>query len=234
MSIFVDKLYDYIQAKRAAGYAYLGYSVYNVTKDDLKFIEDAADYFGFRPEWLANLINFESAGTFNPAIQNSIGATGLIQFMPATASQTLGTTTTALKQMTFAQQMVYVNKYIYNWYKQLGWVTADGKPMKNKASQIDLYMMIFYPAAVGKSAAYQFPASVVAANAGTKTPQEYFDKAIAVAPFKTLLDLGEKAVGIVKKKPALIVLFVIITAGLVISVIYRKQIVNYFSELPRL
>jgi hypothetical protein len=201
MSIFVDKLYDYIQAKRATGYAYLGYPVYNVTKGDVQLIQDSADYFGFRPEWLANLINFESAGTFNPAITNSIGATGLIQFMGTTAPS-IGTTTAALRTMTFAQQMVYVNKYIYMWYKTKKWVDVQGVPIKNKLTQPDLFMMIFYPAAIGNPD-YVFPASVTAANAGIKTPNDYYNKAILSAPFKALLNLMEttaQIVEVVKKK----------------------------------
>ncbi len=224
MSIFVDKLFEYIQQRRATGYKYGGYPVYNVTKDDVKLIEDSADYFGFRPEWLANLINFESGGTYNPAITNSIGATGLIQFMPATAP-TLGTTTDALKNMTFAEQMVYVNKYIYSWYKTKHWLNADGSPIKGKMTQQDLFMTIFYPAAIGNPN-YIFPDSVVAANAGIKTPTDYYNKATLYAPFKYLLDLGTKITDTVKKNPLLIIGFVLLSAALVVTIVYRKQIIS--------
>jgi hypothetical protein len=235
MSVFVDKLYDYIQAKRAAGYSYLGYSVYNVTKDDVKMVEECADYFGFRPEWLANLINFESAGTWNPAITNSIGATGLIQFMPTTATS-IGTTTAALRQMTFAQQMVYVNKYIYMWYKSFKWLDGAGgvvgNPVKNKMKQTDLYMMIFYPAAVGNPD-YKFPAAVQTANNGTKTPMDYYNAAIAYAPFKKLLDLNEivqESVETVKKNLIPILLITLLAGGIATSIIFRNQIINYFNK----
>ena len=50
---------------------------------------------------------FETGRTFNPAIRNSIGATGLIQFIPSTA-RGLGTTTDALASMTRVQQMDFV------------------------------------------------------------------------------------------------------------------------------
>lgn len=228
MSIFVDKLYDYLTAKRNSGYKYLGYPVYPVTKNDLKLIEDSADYFGFRPEYLANLINFESANTFNPAITNSIGATGLIQFMRSTAP-TLGTTTDALSKMTFAQQMVFVNKYIYNWYKQFGWIDKKGNPIKNKVSQIDLFMMIFYPSAVGKGADYKFPTAVTANNPNTYTPQDYFNKATMAAPFKILLNLAEQATDIVKKNTILVLLLVVLSASIVTIAIYNKPIINYLN-----
>jgi hypothetical protein len=185
MSLFVDTLYNFIQKRVAAGYTYMGFPVYNASKADLQLIEDSANWFGFRPEWLANLINNESAGTFNPAIVNSIGATGLIQIMPDTAPD-VGTTTAALKAMTFAEQMVYVNKYIYMWYTALGWLDADKNPIKGKMQETDLFMMIFYPAAVGNPT-FEFPPAVTAENNGIKTPEDYYDFAIANAPFKNLL-----------------------------------------------
>ncbi len=96
MSDFVNDLYDKLNARRLSGYKYYSwlypemtrryYYVPVLTKDDLTEIETLANYFGFKPVWLANLINLESGGTFNPSIQNSIGATGLIQFMPSCLS----------------------------------------------------------------------------------------------------------------------------------------------------
>jgi len=71
----------------------------------------------------------------NPHIQNSIGATGLIQFMPDTARR-LGTTTDELKQMDGVQQLDYVYKY----YKMTG--VGDG-------SVGDLYMATFMPKFIG-------------------------------------------------------------------------------------
>lgn len=234
MSEFVNKLYDFLAARRNTGYKYLGYSVYPVTKSDLQLIEDTADYFGFRPEYLANLINFESAGTFNPAITNSIGATGLIQFMTFTAPS-LGTTTAALRKMTFAQQMVYVKKYIYNNFKAFGWIGTDGKPIKDKVSQIDLFMMIFYPAAVGKGVDYKFPAAVTKSNPNTYTPKDYFDKAVAAAPFKTLLDtkgsvknLAEPPASLSKilgEKKNLIIAGLLVVGGVAILIGMTKLII---------
>jgi len=51
----------------------------------------------------------ESAATFRADITNSIGATGLIQFMPDTAKR-LGTSTEALRKMGAINQLDYVFK----------------------------------------------------------------------------------------------------------------------------
>ncbi len=176
---FVDNLYNIIQARVAKGYSFRGTPVYNLTKDDIREIERVAAELNYPPEWLANLINFESGGTFNPAIQNSIGATGLIQFLPSTARE-MGTTTDALKKMTFKQQMEYVRRHISKFAKKRA-------AMGDKFSQTDLFMMIFYPVAVGKRD-YQFPANVQKANNGIKTPLDYTKFAISAstAPFKNI------------------------------------------------
>lgn len=218
MSVFVDKLYNYIQSKRNSGYEYKGTPIYNITKKDIESLEDVANYFGFRPEYLANLINFESGGTFNPAITNSIGATGLIQFMPSTAP-TLGTSTSALRGMSFQQQMVYVKKYIYNVYDQLNWLDKNGNPIKNKASQIDLFMMIFYPVAVGKEN-YQFPQKVVAANNGIKTPKDYLNKAIQYAPFKKIIEVSVATQKYMKKNIVPIILISVAGMAIIGTVLY--------------
>lgn len=68
-----------------------------------------ASNLGIPAQWLADVMNGESR--FQKDIGNSIGATGLIQFIPETAAA-LGTSTEALARMTYAQQMVYVEKYL--------------------------------------------------------------------------------------------------------------------------
>jgi len=96
----------------------------------------------------------------NPHIQNSIGATGLIQFMPDTARR-LGTTTDELKQMDGVQQLDYVYKY----YKMTG--VGDG-------SVGDLYMATFMPKYIGypdkyvlgQQGAAGFSGKVYAQNSG--------------------------------------------------------------------
>ena len=93
------------------------------------------DKIGVERDALLRIMKHESG--LNPAAVNrSTNATGLIQFMPATAIG-LGTTVEALKMMTGVQQLTYVEKYF--------------KPIFGKAKVIgDLYLYTFIPAAMGK------------------------------------------------------------------------------------
>ena len=61
----LDALYNFIQTKRAKGHSYLGFPVYNVSKADVNKLGQIADKYGFPVEWLANLINWETGGTFS-------------------------------------------------------------------------------------------------------------------------------------------------------------------------
>jgi hypothetical protein len=119
--------------------------------DELDALELTARRLDIRPEWLAAVISFETGGSFDPAQKNHwaarnaretgkpySGAIGLIQFMPSTARM-LGTTTEELARMSFKQQLVYVEKYF------------AGAVMK---SLDDVYLKVFYPAAMGKSDDY--------------------------------------------------------------------------------
>ncbi|WNM19281.1 transglycosylase SLT domain-containing protein [Flavobacterium capsici] len=116
-------------------------------------VKEIATKLGINPNWLMAIMHWESAGTFSPSITNSIGATGLIQFMPSTAIG-LGTTTTALRNMTAVQQLDYVLKYYL--------------PYKSKITNyVDCYLVTFFPAAVGKDENYiiqtsKLPASLIA------------------------------------------------------------------------
>lgn len=189
--MFADELYSKVQARIAAGQHGYGITpIYNLSLNEAQWLQAVADRFGFPPEWLANLVNFESGGTFNPAIQNSIGATGLIQFMPATALG-LGTTTSALKAMTFKQQLAYVDRYLQQELESAaapkGLYNKQTGKVSNAFTQTDLFMLIFYPAAVGNPN-YRFPANVVAANNGIETPQDYTNRVLVASttPFKSI------------------------------------------------
>ena len=100
-------------------------------------LNSVAANLGIDVNWLMAVINFESAGTFSPSIQNKYsGATGLIQFMPSTA-KSLGTSVEALKYMDFLTQLNYVEKYY--------------RPYRGKIkSFVDLYLATFFPVAMGK------------------------------------------------------------------------------------
>ncbi len=81
-----------------------------VTTEFLNGVEGIAERFGTRPEYILSVMSFETGGTFDPSKRNSIGATGLIQFLPSTANG-LGTTTANLAQMSSTEQLRYVEKY---------------------------------------------------------------------------------------------------------------------------
>tara|TARA_R110002126_G_scaffold280677_1_gene428213 strand:- start:11850 stop:12539 length:690 start_codon:yes stop_codon:yes gene_type:complete len=179
----VKEIKSYIDGKIKKGHSYIGVPVKSWSNSDILYLQKIADKHGFPVEWLANLINFESGGTFNPKIQNSIGATGLIQFLRSTAIG-LGTTTDALKQMSVKRQLVYVDKYITNALKNKGVLKSNGE-VKESFTQQDLFMTIFYPVAVGKPN-YIFPANVQRANSGIRTPKGYTAKALKSAPFKSI------------------------------------------------
>jgi hypothetical protein len=84
----------------------------------------------------AQAVNKQPGDTEDPLARAAKRATGLIQFMPDTALR-LGTTNKALYSMTAIDQLHYVYKYFKPW---------TGK-MK---SYFDLYLVTFFPAAIGK------------------------------------------------------------------------------------
>ncbi len=230
----INKTYTYIQSLRAQGHTYNGTPVYPVSKDDLNALMAVTDKYGIPFEWMVNLINFESGRTFNPAITNGIGATGLIQFIPSTAAgDCLNTSTAALRQMTFKQQLAYVDKYLgCNLKKHL---TISGK-IPAYFTQADLFMTIFYPAAIGQPE-YIFPVGVQQANAGISRPRDYVNKALAVSLFP--LSVFPYTLAEVKKKygnaitftrnhwvPILIIGIILVIMA-VLLIIYNRKVTNY-------
>lgn len=128
------------------------------------------------PEWLMIVMYAESR--LNPAALNpNGGASGLIQFMPATA-QGLGTTTTALRAMSNVQQLDWVYKYF--------------APYAGRIKNVyDLYLVTFFPVALGKPDSYvmqttRLSAKVIAkANPGIDLNK---DLQITVGEFKQYVD----------------------------------------------
>ena len=101
------------------------------------------------PEWLMQVFMSES-GVNHQAVNPLTNATGLIQFMPATAVS-LGTTVAALKAMTNVQQLDYVYKYL--------------APYKGRMkSYIDVYFSVFFPLAIGKPDDWVFQTSTLSAG----------------------------------------------------------------------
>lgn len=88
---------------------------------------------------LMTCMAWESGRSFRPDVRNMAGsgATGLIQFMPATA-RALGTTVEKLAAMTAEDQLNFVWKYF--------------RPYRGKLKTLsDLYMAILYPKGVGRA-----------------------------------------------------------------------------------
>jgi hypothetical protein len=97
-----------------------------------------ADDLGCNPDHLMACMAWESAETFRPDIKNAAGsgATGLIQFMPATA-RGLKTTTDKLAAMSAEDQLRFVYEYF--------------KPYAGRLNNLgDVYMAILWPKGVGK------------------------------------------------------------------------------------
>ena len=103
---------------------------------------EVADALDVEPDFLMAAMAFETAESFSPAIRNfaGSGATGLIQFMPATA-KSLGTSTEDLARLSAVEQLDFVKKYFWPYRGRLK--TID-----------DVYMAILWPRAIGKAADY--------------------------------------------------------------------------------
>jgi hypothetical protein len=139
-------------------------------------LEKIASELGVASADLIAIMKQESG--VNPKAVNSMsGATGLIQFMPATA-RNLGTTTDELAKMSAVQQLDYVYKY----FKSVG--------VKSGMKLGDLYMAVFMPAHVGKpddtvlgqNGAPGFSGKVYAQNKGLDKNK---DGLITIADVKT-------------------------------------------------
>ena len=98
-------------------------------------VRNISNLLGISPDWLMAVM-YKESGLKPTAYNSNGGATGLIQFMPATAVS-LGTSTTALKTMSNVQQLDYVYKYFKNYAGRI-------------KSYADLYLITFFPVAVGK------------------------------------------------------------------------------------
>lgn len=99
--------------------------------DFMSEVNRVADKFSLNPTDLLALMRSESG--INPAaVNSSTGATGLIQFMPATA-RSLGTTTEELRGMSAAEQMKYVERFF------------ESVRLPSGASAGQLYAYVFLP-----------------------------------------------------------------------------------------
>jgi hypothetical protein len=133
-----------------------------VKKADLAALYKAAKELGMDVSWLATVMSFETGGTFSPSVENKAGsgAVGLIQFMPSTAAALLKMKDPALarfaaKKMTFQEQL---KRMVIPYFKGGTYNTLN-----------DVYLKVFYPAAMNKAASYVVgtaPGAVYTQNAG--------------------------------------------------------------------
>jgi hypothetical protein len=132
-------------------------------------------------DWL--MIVFKIESTVDHTKVNPIsGATGLIQFMPSTAAG-LGTNTAALRSMSNVQQLDFVYKYFRPYAGRI-------------ASVQDLYVITFFPRALGKTDDYILQTDTL--KAGTIAAQN--------KPYdlngNNQISLGELKAAITKKIPS--------------------------------
>lgn len=124
-------------------------------KDEfIGMVRQYSKWLNIEPDWLMQVMYKETGGTFDPTIKNWAGskAVGLIQFMPETAKG-LDTTSSQLENMGNVQQLYFVYKYLL--------------PYKNRMKTFgDVYLAVFYPAAIGKPDSYLLPKSVTRQNKG--------------------------------------------------------------------
>lgn len=97
-------------------------------------VKQIAKELQINPDWLMMVMYNESH--FNPAATNSIGAVGLIQFVPSTY-QAWGFSKSQMQNMSALDQLDLVKRFYWN---------ARGK----FTSYPDLHLFAFFPAALGK------------------------------------------------------------------------------------
>jgi hypothetical protein len=96
-----------------------GYTKLANNKPLAREINRVANKYNMPGQWLADVIAYESAGTFSPKIDNGMGFSGLIQFGDAIL-QDLGISRSQLNNSTAAEQMKYVDAYLGLRLRQSG------------------------------------------------------------------------------------------------------------------
>lgn len=123
-------------------------------------MRNVASLLGINPNWLmmvmwnesrlnAQAVNKQPGDSDNPITRAASRATGLIQFMPDTAIR-LGTTTKALYSLSAIDQLHYVYKYFKPWSGKI-------------KDYFDLYIITFFPVALGKPDDYILETSKLSA-----------------------------------------------------------------------
>jgi hypothetical protein len=140
-------------------------------------IEDVALSLGVNPQWLDNLIFFETGGTYSTTIKNPYSsARGLIQIIDSSAKEIgyADSLDAVSRNPDFESQMKNV---VYPYLKRWG-------PFSTKQS---LYMAVFYPKYRSVAPDTTFTDSIQKVNPGIKTVQDYINKVDRVKVQKAVL-----------------------------------------------
>lgn len=110
-----------------------------LTDADIQAFKDVSALLEIRnPQWLLDLVSFETAGTFDPTIKNPYSsARGLLQFLDATA-----------KGLGYIDSLHLVSKHPTVISQLKGPVTDYLRPYAPYTSATDLYLSVFFPAAL--------------------------------------------------------------------------------------
>lgn len=115
----------------------------------IDYVAQTAKKLGINPVWLLAVMYFETAKTFSTSITNKIGSVGLIQFTRDKKGVEYKTIKKKryylndIAKMSFFEQVDLVYHYI-----------DERKGKKELTSFLDVYLVVFFPNAIGKSNDY--------------------------------------------------------------------------------
>lgn len=163
----------------------------------LRALHRASVELGIQTDWLATVISFETGKTFSPSVLNKAGsgAFGLIQFMPSTAAAILGYPNTPEgrmravekgRSMSFNEQLEKMVIPYFRGYKG------------RMNSLNDVYLAVFYPAAMRQESSYVIgaaPSAVYTQNIGfDKAGKGYVTRADVTATITNLYNAAYQKV----------------------------------------
>lgn len=129
-------------------------------------IREIANRLGTKPEWLDALINFETAGTYDPQIKNPYSsARGLIQVIDSTARSDFNVSDSLSLVRKYPSFNAQMENVVYPYL-------AKYAPFRSKQ---ELYMAVFYPAYRKASPDTIFPEEVRRVNKNITKVQDYVD-----------------------------------------------------------
>lgn len=162
-------------------------------RDHNFYINRMAERLGVSYDALFRIIAFETVYSFDPTITNKYnGARGVIQFTNSTSKtlyspsgrKLLDANDLVKEYPTFAAQMSlpgHKNRYggpVYQYLKRFGKFKSDK----------ELFVAVFYPAAVNWSDDHELPENVQAINPGVKTIGDYYAHMNRVTMFSSKID----------------------------------------------